>query len=83
MQQKELSALTDQELLAEAKKIKSASIINAFLIGFLIGVLVFSIVKSRFGFLALILLYFVYKLVNNSKYDKEELDRILKERNLK
>lgn len=82
MKQKELSELTDQELLDEAKKLKSASIINAVLIGFMIGIIVYSIVKNSVGFLTLIPLFFAYKLFNNSKNNKA-LEALLKERNLK
>lgn len=82
MKEKELSELTDQELLDEAKKMKSNSIINAVLIGFMIGVVVFSIVKNSLGLFTLIPLFFVYRLLNNSKRDKA-LEKLLKERNLK
>lgn len=83
MNPKELSDLTDQELLQEAKKRRSASILNAFLIGFLIGIVFYSIVKNSLGFLTLIPLGFAYKLINNSKYKSKELDDLLRERNLK
>lgn len=83
MNQKILSELSDQELLDEAKKLKSASIVNAFLIGFLIGVVFYSVIKNSWGFLTLIPLFLAYKLINNSNYQKKELDNLLKERNLK
>lgn len=83
MNQKELSELTNEELLQEAKKRKSASIMNALLIGFLAGVIVYSIAKNSLGFLTLIPLYFIYKLINNSKYKSKELEDLLRERNLK
>jgi multisubunit Na+/H+ antiporter MnhG subunit len=82
MEQKELSKLTDQELLDEAKKMQSTSIINAVLIGVVIGIVIYSIVKNGFGFFILIPLYFVFKLINNPVNDKA-LKKILKERNLK
>jgi hypothetical protein len=41
MEQKNLTELTDEELLQEAKKRKSATITNAILIGFLKTVWVF------------------------------------------
>lgn len=82
MTHEELSKLTDQELLDEAKKIKSTSITNALLIGFMVGVIIFSIVKNSLGFLTLIPLFLIYKLINNSKND-DALKKILKERNLK
>ncbi|MDW8849406.1 FUSC family protein [Flavobacterium sp. MMLR14_040] len=83
MDKKPLSDLTDQELLQEAKKRKSAAITNAFLIGFLIGIVFYSVIKNTWGFLTLIPLFLAYKLINNSKYEKEELENLLKERGLK
>ena len=70
-------------MLQEAKKMKSTSIINATLIGFLIGIVIYSIVKSSVGFFTLIPLFLAYKFINKSKYDKKELENVLKERNLK
>jgi len=83
MEQRKLTELTDQELLQEAKKLKSASITNAVLIGFLIGIVFYSIVKNSLGFFTLIPLFFAYKLINNSKNNNKELENLLKERNLK
>jgi len=83
MKQRNLSELTDQELLEEAKKLKSTSITNAVLIGFLIGIVFYSILKNSLGFFTLIPLFFAYKLINKSKYNKQELENLLKERNLK
>jgi F0F1-type ATP synthase assembly protein I len=80
---KELTELTNEELLSKAKKIKSTAIINAVLIGVFIGILIYSIAVNKFGFLTLILLFAIYKLANNSKYNKEEIEKLLKERNLK
>lgn len=81
---KELSELTDQELLDEAKKGKSFSITNAFLIGFLIGIIIYSFVKNNWGFLTLIPLYFIYKMVNDPKNIRVKvIEELLKERNLK
>mgnify|MGYP001413902220 CR=1 FL=1 len=54
MENRELSQLTDQELLAEAKKMKSNSIMNAVFIGFLVGIVIYSLLKNTFGFLTLI-----------------------------
>ena len=82
MTHKELSELTDQELLVEAKKMKSTAIINALLIGFMIGVVIYSIVKNTVGFFTLIPLFFIYKMFNNSK-NHDDLKSILKERGLK
>jgi hypothetical protein len=67
MEQKEPSELTDEELLGEVKKIHSSSIVNALFIGFLIWIVIYSIVKNGFGSFLLFPLLFVYKLVDNSK----------------
>ena len=83
MQEKKLLEFSDQELLQEAKKMKSASIINAFLIGLLIGIILYSVVKNSWGFLTLLPLFLIYKLSNKSKNDTKELENLLKERNLK
>jgi hypothetical protein len=61
--------LADQELLAEAKKKKSTSIVNALLIGVVIGVVIYGVAKNNFGLLALIPLFFVFKMFNKSKDD--------------
>ena len=82
MTKNKLSELSDQELLAEAKKNKSTNIINAFIIGFLIAVVAYSIIVNSFGFLMLIPLFIIYKILNKPKNDKE-LEKLLKERNLK
>jgi len=85
MKDKKLSELTDQELLAEAKKMKSNAIMHAVLIGCAIGVVIYGVAKNNIGFFGLILLYFVYKAFNNSQNNKpnDELEKLLKERNLK
>ena len=82
MTQKRLSELTDQELLQEAKKMRTAAIINALFIGFLIGIVVYSVLSSAFGLFMLLPLFFAYKLAKKSPYPNKELEMALKERNL-
>ena len=83
MNQRNLSQLTDQELLAEAKKMKLNTMLNAGLIGFFIGIVIYSIFKNTWGMFTLIPLYFAYKLFNKPKAEEEELKALLKERGLK
>ena len=84
MEQREYSQMTELELLNEAKKMKTFSITNALLIGFLVGIVAYSIFKSTWGMLTLIPLYFIYKMINDPKNKKiKELQGLLKERNLK
>ncbi len=82
MEKKELLKLSDEELLQKAKKLKSFSFVNALLIGVCIGIIIWSVVVSSWGFLTLIPLFFIYKMVNNSKKYKD-LEEVLKEKNLK
>ena len=84
MTNKDLTEFTDQELLDEAKKLKSFSMTNALFIGFLAGIIIFSIFKNTWGMLTLIPLYFIYKMVNDPKNKRsKDLDELLKKRNLK
>jgi len=81
MNQKELTELTDQELIEEAKKIKPSPLVDAFFIGFLVGIIIYSVVMNSWGFLTLIPLFIVYNLLKKSKRN-EALKKELKERNL-
>jgi hypothetical protein len=72
MDKKDLTGLTVEELKEEAKKLKSFSIMNAFIIGFLIGIVVYSLIKNTFGFLMLIPLYIIYKLVNDPREKRKK-----------
>lgn len=75
--------MTDEELLLEAKKMKSFSITNSLLIGFLFGVIIFSVVKNSWGMLTLIPLFFIYRMVNDPRNKKvKELKTVFKERSL-
>ena len=67
MTNKDLTEFTDEELLDEAKKMKSFSITNALFIGFLVGIIFYSIVKNSWGMLTLIPLYFIYRMINDPK----------------
>lgn len=78
MQEQNLSELTDKELLEHKKKMKSSAWTNAFLIGFLMGIILFSVAKSTWGFLTLIPLYLIYRLTRKSTSNealKEELEK--------
>ena len=81
MKEKELSELTDQELLDKAKKRKASSIAHAFVIGFMVAIVVYSVVKNTWGLLTLIPLVFIYRLTRSSDND-QELKKRLKERKL-
>ncbi len=85
MEKRNLSELTDEQLLIEKKKLKKSKIINAAVIGFLGGIVIFGIVSAiiskKFVVLIPLLfpLYFIYRLVSNSKKNNE-LEVLLKEK---
>lgn len=87
MEKKNLSELTDEQLIIEKNKLKKSNIINAVVIGFLASIVVVGIISSvitkKFVVLIPLLfpIYFIYRIVSNSKKNKE-LDLILKERKL-
>lgn len=81
MNQEELSQLTDEELLEAAKANKPSPLIDAFFIGFLAGIIVYSIAANAWGFFTLIPLYLIYIFLKKPK-QYEALKKELKERNL-
>lgn len=81
MNQKELSQLTDNELLEVAKNNKPSPIIDAFFIGFLVGILIYGAAANAWGFVMLIPLFLIYILLKKPKR-YEELKKELEKRNL-
>lgn len=75
MNPKEPSELTDEALLAEAKKIKPSPTLDAFFIGFLVGIIIFGVAANTWGFVAIIPLFLIYALLKKSK----RLDALNKE----
>ena len=81
MEQKELSQLTDKELLELAKYNKPSPIIDAFFIGFLVGILIYSAVANTWGLVSLVPLYLIYIFLKKPK-KYEAMKNELKKRNL-
>ena len=83
MNQKTYSEYTDEELLEESKKLQSFSILNAFLTGFLIGILFFSVAYSAYSIALLIPLFLIYKFTNDPRNKQTKaVEALVKERNL-
>lgn len=82
MKPEELAQLSNEALLEEAGKIKPSPITDAFLIGFLIGILIFGAAASAWGFLGLLPLYLIYVFLKKGK-KYNALQKELKARNLK
>ncbi|WPR76210.1 FUSC family protein [Algoriphagus sp. NG3] len=82
MNQINLAALTDEELLAEAKKSKTTKIYDAVIFGVLIGIAIYSTVSNGFGLLTFLPVIYL-PIAAKNKLRKSELEKVLQERNLK
>lgn len=67
MQEKEPSTSSDLQPENQANKQKSEAIVNALLIGFLIGIIIWSVAVNSVGLVTLIPLYLIYRLVKKPK----------------
>jgi hypothetical protein len=81
MEEKEVSQLSDNELVEEIEKVKPSPIFDAFFIGFLIGIFIFSIAVSAWGIVIIIPLFLIYLFLKKGKRYKA-LRRELERRNL-
>ena len=84
LDKKDYSQLTLEELLIEEKKIKNNEILSAGLIGVLIGVMVYGVVKNGFGFLYIAIpLFLIAGIYKNSQIQKQNIKQIQAEINNK
>jgi hypothetical protein len=79
MDRKELSKLSDKELLEVAEKFKPSPIVDAFFIGFLVGIIIYGFVASAWSFITLIPIYLIYIFLKKPKKYKA-LKKELEER---
>ena len=84
LDKKDYSKLSLEELLAAEKKIKQNELISGMFIGFLIGIMVYGLVKNGFGFLYLAIpLFLIAGVYKNSQVQKQNLKQIREEINNK
>jgi hypothetical protein len=81
MTPQELSHLTDQQLLEAAKNNKPSPLFDAFFIGFLIGILVYSAAANAWGLVTIVPLVLIYAFLKKPK-QYEAIRKELKKRNL-
>lgn len=67
MDQKDPALLNDIELDSELSQLRIFAVTNGLFIGFLLGVVAYSLYNRSFGLLMLIPLYFVYRMANSTK----------------
>jgi hypothetical protein len=70
MNNKELTELTDQELLIKRKDAKSTDVINAVFFGIVLGIAIYSTVKNGYGLMTFIPLLFAPIAAKHSRYKK-------------
>ena len=86
MKPENLTELSNQKLLLKTKKLKANKIIDATIIGFTIGIVIYSAVKNGFVFFTffpLILAFIIVRNSTNNKILEKELQKEIKSRNLK
>lgn len=74
----EWHTLSDEELRVLAKKRKGARITSAFAIGFMIGVVIYSVFNETISLVVLFPLFIVFKIFHKPAQDKalrEELEK--------
>lgn len=81
MTAEELSKLTDEQLLEAAKNFKPSPMIDAFFIGFLAGIILYSLAANAWGLVTLLPLFLIYLFLKKPK-QYEALKKELKARNL-
>ncbi|WBA41925.1 FUSC family protein [Hymenobacter canadensis] len=82
--QEDYSKLTLQELLGEEKKLKRNEIFAAASIGFLVGVMVYGVVRNGFGFLYVAIpLAMIVGIYRNSQSQKQVLQQVRAEISLR
>ncbi len=82
MNEKELSQLSDEELLKVAKNFRPSPVFDAFFIGFLAGIVIFGVAVNAWGFPLLIPLFLIYLFLKKPRQYRA-LQKELKGRNLK
>lgn len=81
MTAQELSQLSDEELLKAAKANKPSPKMDAFFIGLLVGIVLYSFISNGMGFLILIPLFLIYLFLKKPK-QQAALKAELKKRGL-
>ena len=81
--EKELSELTDQELLEKKRTIEARNISNAVILGVLVGIAIYSMITQGLSLMTFIPILFALFVANSWNKNKKELKKELNARNLK
>lgn len=86
MKPESLTELSNQALLQKLKTLKNNKIIDALIVGFTLGIVLYSAVKNGFGFFTFFPLLLTYAIVRNSTNNKileKEIQKELESRKSK
>lgn len=77
MDNKDYTNLSLEELLKEEQKLKKNETLSRFLIGFLVGIMIFGVVNKGFGVLHVLLpLLLISAIYKNSQNQKKNLTEV-------
>lgn len=74
----DFSALSDAELLEFAKQNKPSPLVDAFIIGFLVGILIFSAAVNGWGLVMLIPLFLIRQFLKKPKRHEAMISELKK-----
>lgn len=78
-----LTELSDQELTQKMKNLKTNKLVDATIIGFTVGIVIYSAVKNGFAFFTffpLLLTYMIVRNSNNNQILEKEIQKELDSR---
>lgn len=84
MTTKKLADLSDEELAKKKKSIKNDKVLGAVLVGFVVGIAIYSAIKNGLDFFTFFPLFLAYLLIKNSSNNKlleNEIEEEIKVRN--
>jgi hypothetical protein len=70
MNRQESSESTEQAVIEQRKKSQTSRTLDAFFIGFLIGIIIYSVIENTWGLLTLIPLMMIFGLLKKSQGNK-------------
>jgi len=81
--EKDLSGLTNQELLEKKRTIEARNTVNAIILGVLVGIAIYSTIANGLGLMTFLPIIFAFFVANSWNKDKKALKREIEFRNLK
>ncbi|WP_426480154.1 hypothetical protein [Chryseobacterium sp. R2ACT005] len=81
--EKDLSQLTNQELIGKKRAIETRNTVNAVILGVLAGIAIYSTITHGLGLMTFLPIIFAFFVANSWNKDKKALKKEIEFRNLK